>query len=86
MTSVASRVARLERQIGTAGHGRIITIRSNGGGEAEAADFLKRQGIVVDHRKDLLVHLQTLYLDRNENPVTPPDFGLELINVVEMRG
>ena len=86
MPTIANRIARLERDRSDAQNGRVITIRSQGGTEADADAFLQSLGITVDRRKDLLVNLQTLFLDRHDKHVAPAGYGLELVSVTEMRG
>jgi hypothetical protein len=85
MTAIANRLTNLETKIGaTNSPGRVIAVGSNGANDEEINRFLAENGIVVDHRGDLVVHLNTVFLDGDDRPRVGP-LNIRLVNVTEIR-
>lgn len=85
MTAIASRLAKLETKMGDAvSPGRVIVVKSSGATGEEVDAFLALAGIDVDHRRDQVIHLRTLFLDRNDEP-TAGAVKIEVLSIADNR-
>lgn len=78
MSMIARRLQKLEESLGT-GAGRLLVVFSQGATDKAVRAAFAEQGVIVG-KADQLVHFQTIYEDRDGNPipsdqppvVTPP--------------
>lgn len=84
MSTLGSRLSRLETAMVGRGPGRQVVVRSRGATDADIDAHLAGLGIVLDDRRDMLVVFNTVYERRDgAEDIVPPQ--VELLHVHELK-
>ena len=78
MSSLSTRVSRMEQRFGSTTPGRIVAVKSTGATDDDVAKFLADRDVGFDDRKDLLAHIRLFAADAPQ--------GIELLNVTPLKG